>query len=172
MRLGFLIVLLALKGLAFSQSSEKSLIEIKKMVSEINTDSGYVVKTLENEQFMSHNTDGGGDLNGYYKNGKLVKIVERIGLSSCVNVSEFYLTEGKLIFVFTQGSEFLWVDSSATFNPTIQEIKMECRYYFKKDKLLKSILWGGTRCAGNAQEEWAKLYQNDCLRYIDLLNRK
>ena len=107
-------------------------------------------------------TDGGGQLTGYFKNGQLLKMVERIGLSSCVNTTEFYLQDNKLIFVYTQGKEFKYVDSLATFNSRIQTVTMECRFYFHNNKMIKSILTGSTRCGGQPSDSWAKNYLDTC----------
>ncbi|WP_018343677.1 hypothetical protein [Cytophaga aurantiaca] len=145
---------------------------IRKAVEQINADKSLTTKTLDNEQFLEQTTDRGGQLTGYFKNGILVKIVERIGLSSCVDINEYYIQDNKLIFVYAQGKEFKYIDSSATFNSSFQTVTMECRFYFQEDKLLKSVLSGSTRCEGKPSESWFKKYQDKYVRYVLLLTNE
>jgi hypothetical protein len=121
---------------------------------------------------MAQMTDGGGQVTGYFKNGQLVKMVEFIGLSSCVNITEYYVQDAKLIFAYTLGKEFLYVDSIATFNSSIQNLTMECRFYFKENKIIKSILKGQTRCSGKPIVDWTKDYLEETTRYRKLLTKK
>jgi hypothetical protein len=88
----FLTLTLLLFGLLiFAQTENNMLNKIRKAVEHINNDSGYAIKKLDNEEFLEHTTDNGGQLTGYFKNGQLVKIIEWIGLSSCVDITEYYL---------------------------------------------------------------------------------
>ena len=163
---------------SFSQADSSRINKIRKIVQQINKDTSdgnalYETITLNNGEFMTeYMTDGGGQLSGYFKNGHLVKMVERIGLSSCVNTTEFYLKDNKLIFTYIQGKEFKYVDSLATFNSSIQTVTMECRFYFYKDKMIKSILTGSTRCGGEPSDSWAKMCLNTCAEYIETFKEK
>ncbi len=141
-----IIVLLGLETSA--QSGINKINEIRKIVAQINNDSGYLIRKLENEEFLEQITDNGGDLTGYFKNGQLIKIVEWIGLSSCVNITEYYLQDNKLIFAFTKGSESPYIDSLETFDHSKLIKTMECRFYFDNNKTIKTILNGATRCGG------------------------
>jgi hypothetical protein len=156
---------------SFAQN-ETVITKIRNTVEQTNKDTGYTTKVLKNEQFLEHMTDGGGQLTGYFKKGQLVKIVEWIGLSSCINIIEYYFQGSKLIFAYAQGKEFQYVDSIGTFNSNKQSVTMECRFYFDHGEMAKSILKGATRCGGEPQNSWAKNYQSDCLRYINLLRKK
>lgn len=164
-----LIILFCLP--AFAQN-ETVISGIRKAVEQINKDTGYVSKMLENEEFLEHMPDGGGQLTGYYKKGKLVKMVEWIGLSSCINITEYYLRNNKLIFTYTRGKEFQYIDSTGTFNSEKQDITMECRFYFDNGQLVRSVLKGSTRCGGEPQKDQATIYQSDCLRYMHLFTKK
>ncbi|MEO7210541.1 MAG: hypothetical protein ABIY35_06330 [Chitinophagaceae bacterium] len=156
----------------FAQADSIVIKKIRKTVEQINKDCGYTIKILDNEEFMGQITDGGGQVTGYFKKGQLVKIDEFIGLSSCVNTTTYYLKDNKLIFVYTQGKEFQYVDSIATFNSSIQTVTMECRFYFENDKMIESIFKGATRCGGPPLDSWAKNYLDDTTRYIDLFTKK
>jgi hypothetical protein len=87
--------------LLFGQTNEK-VNSIRKTVELINKDTTYTKKILDNEQWMEHMTDGGGQLTGLLKNGHLVKIIEWVGLSSCISTSEFYLHNDSLVFVISK----------------------------------------------------------------------
>jgi len=167
----YTLTLLLFCTLTFAQT-DRAINKIRKAVEQINKDTGYTTKTLDNEQFLEHMTDGGGKLTGYFKNGKLVKIVEWVGFSFCVNISEYYLKDNKLIFAYTQGSQFSYVDSLAGFDYDKLALTMECRYYFENGKMIKSILNGSTMCSGKPSDSWAKQYQDECLRYLKLLKAK
>ena len=165
-----IIVLLTLQACA--QSGNNKINEIRKTVVQINNDSGYSIRKLENEEFLEQMTDNGGELTGYFKNGKLVKIIEWIGLSSCVNITEYYLQDNKLIFVFTKGSESPYIDSLETFDHSRLIKTMECRFYYNNNKLIKTILKGATRCGGQPNKDWAKDYLEILLHDKQLLEKK
>ncbi len=130
---------------ACSQAEDKVRL-IRFAVERINGDTSYLKKTLENEQFLEHMTDGGGALTGYFKNGKLVKLVERVGLSSCISIYEYYFENGQLIFVYRLEKVFPYDNESGLFDYTKQEVSMECRFYLVNGKLIRSKFSGEPRC--------------------------
>jgi len=146
--------------------------EIRKTVQQINNGTGYLIKKLESDEFLEEGTDNGAELVGYFKDGKLVKIKEWIGLSSCFNITEYYLQDGKLIFRYSKGSQAPYNDSTQTFDYDKSSITMECRFYFDKDKLIKSILKGSSRCSGEPGDSLAKIVLQECERYKKLLAKK
>lgn len=169
MRTLFTLTFLLFNLLAFSQENKTSIDNIRYAVEYINKDSGYSKKVLSNEEFLEHTTDGGGELTCYFKNGELVKIREWIGLSSCINITEYYLQTDKLIFAYTEGSEFAYNDSLESFDYKKPVRTMECRFYYENGKLIKSILKGESRCSGKPDQEWSKENLSDCSRYQKLL---
>jgi hypothetical protein len=169
----FLTLTLLLFGLLiFAQTENNMLNKIRKAVEHINNDSGYAIKKLDNEEFLEHTTDNGGQLTGYFKNGQLVKIIEWIGLSSCVDITEYYLQNNKLIFAYTKGSESPYIDSLQTFDHGTINETMECRFYFSNNKIVKTILKGSTRCSGQPTAGRAKNYLDECSRYTRLLKKR
>ncbi len=168
----FTIILSFFFGLTFGQTGSNKVKEIHNTVEQINRDTGYTTRTLDNEEFLDHMTDNGESVTGYFKNGQLVKIVEWIGLSSCINITEYYFKDDTLIFAYTQGKVFQYIDSTASFNYNVQNIVMECRFYFDNNKLIKSIFNGSTVCSGEPSDSWAKNYQSDCEEYIKLFRKK
>ena len=63
-------------SVAFGQAKEDKIIDIREKFQIINQDSLYKTKKLINEQFLEKMTDGGGELTGYLKEGKICKIIE------------------------------------------------------------------------------------------------
>jgi hypothetical protein len=164
------IILFSANGL-FAQS-DGNVKEIRDTVEQINKDTGYTTKTLDNMQFLEQMTDGGGQLTGYFKNGQLVKIVERVWLSSCVATYDYYLQNNLLIFIYGQENDFKFVDSAVAFNYDSLTLAMECRYYFNNDQLIKTEFKGTTRCSQQPSENDAKDLMAECKRYIVLLKDK
>jgi len=154
--------------LLFGQTENK-VEQIRKTVEHINRDTLYTIETLDNEQWMEHMTDGGGQLTGYFKNGQLVKIVERIGLSSCTSLYEYYLQDNVLLFVYGQEKVFAYEESTGSFDYTNQKTGMECRFYFDKSKLIQSKFTGQTRCSDPPSDTQAADLLADSKRYAALL---
>lgn len=154
----------------FGQSGDK-VEQIRKTVEQINSDTTYTTKTLDNEQFLECMIDGGGQLTGYFKNGQLVKFWVRVGLSSCVTNYEYYLQDNILIFVYGQEKVFAYVDSTGSFDYTTQTLGMECRFYFDNGKLMKSKFTGQTRCSNPPSDTQAPELLADSRRYLELLKK-
>ena len=166
------LTLLFFSLFAFAQTDKTDINKIRKIVEQINKDSAYTIKKLDNEEFLEQMTDEGGELTGYFKNGLLVKIIEWIGLSSCIDITEYYLQDNKLIFTYTKGSEYSYNDTLETFDRSKLNMTMECRFYFDNNKVIKKILKGSTRCGGQATVDLAKNYLDECSRYKKLLTKK
>jgi hypothetical protein len=166
----YIIVFLLSNLLVYSQKN--SIDNIRLAVEQINKDSGYSKKVLDGEAFLEEAPDGGAELTGYFKNGELVKIMEWIGLSSCIRITEYYLQSHHLIFTYTQEKDFAYSESLKTFDPQKQILKMECRFYFENDKMIKNIFKGESRCSGKPEVEWSKTYLQECYKYQKLLKNK
>ena len=50
------------------------ILAVDRLVQEIDVAKDDEVRTLENEEFLTRMTDGGGELKGFVKNGQLVKM--------------------------------------------------------------------------------------------------
>ena len=139
------------------------------LVQRVNAVKDYELRTLENEEFLAQMTDGGGELTGYVKGGELVKMVSWVGVSSCVFVTEYYFDHSKLVFVQEQGSEFAYVDSTASFDPAVQNVTMEARFYYRDKDAAPVALKGSTRWGGAPPKECAAVYPAEGARLKDLL---
>ncbi len=65
--------------------------QIKEQFKFINNQTDYVTFELNNEDFLDFSPDNGALLKGFYKNDKLFKVVESIGLSFAQITTEYYL---------------------------------------------------------------------------------
>ena len=172
-RMAFYTLTFLVFGLySFGQKDNDKINKIRNAVEQINNDSTYTIKKLDAEEFLEETTDNGGELSGYFKKGKLVKVVEWVGLSSCVIITEYYLQSDQLIFTYTQGRESPYIDSLQTFDNSKQTKTMECRFYFENHKVIKKIFKGSTRCGGAPTVEWAKENLEACSKYRKLFEKK
>lgn len=149
------------------------ILAVDRRVQQIDAAKDYEIRTLENEEFLERMTDGGGDLTGFVKNGQLVKIFMRVGVSSCVYITEYYFDRSKLVFVQEQGLEFAYVDSTASFDPEVQTVTMLNRYYFRNGACAPVSQTGTTRCGGNPPvKEIIWMYHDRAAGLKELLMRK
>lgn len=157
--------------LAHAQIDSAYIVTVVRLVHEIDAGKDFELRTLENEEFLAQMTDGGGELKGFVKNGQLVKMESWVGVSSCVYITAYYFDHGELIFIQEQGLEFAYVDSTGSFDPAVQNVTMEGRYYFRDGVGAPVDLKGFTRCGGAPTEERAAIHSAEGKRLKDLLMR-
>ena len=92
--------LTAVNSLLYSQTSMEIVDKIIEQIDKINQEKDFKKVTLRNEEFMENMTDGGGEMTGFYKNGIIYKVYQRIGVSYGIYLIEYYYEDNKLIFVF------------------------------------------------------------------------
>ncbi|PWB38388.1 MAG: hypothetical protein C3F02_03475 [Parcubacteria group bacterium] len=133
---------------------EKSVLVkgIQEKVRLINLEKSYQTKTLNNEKFLDHMTDGGAQLVGYFKDGKIYKIVERLGLSYGVKTYEYYFSNEQLVLVDEKEEDFPDTDNTGSLDYTKVELAFEGRYYFDGDKLIDKQITGQKRFFDNSTE--------------------
>src|SRR6187399_2214269 len=95
---------------SFAQTKDEQIKLIRKKFEIINKDSTLRKVVLENEDFLSNMTDGGGKLTGFYKDKEIKKIYEWIGLSNGISIKEFYFDKERLIFVYEKFDSFVFDD--------------------------------------------------------------
>ena len=137
----FLLAFLALTTLLFGQTAER-IAAVRKKVEAINIEKSYQIKKLDNDYFVNvknESTDGGQELSGYYKNGKLKKIVYRVGLSYGMKTFEYFFSNDELIFVFEKQDQFAEKKDQSDQVTGLDYTKLESvytgRFYFKNSKL-------------------------------------
>ena len=137
----FLLIFLTLTTLLFGQTAERIAV-VRKKVEAINTEKSYHIKKLDNDYFVNvknEAADGGQELSGYYKNGKLKKIVYRVGLSYGMKTLEYFFSDDELIFVFEKQSQFAAIKDQSNQAIGLDQTKFESiytgSYYFENAKL-------------------------------------
>lgn len=111
---------------------------IKRQVEMINTSKNYIVKKVPNDYFVdvkNEVTDNGQELEGYFKNKELKKIVHSVGLSSTIITTQFYFDKGNLIFVLKK--KYQTIDEKG--NLLKPKLTSESRFYFVNGKVINKI---------------------------------
>lgn len=121
---------------------------IQQKVKSIEADTNYWTSTFNNEAFLdtafiNQPGKGYGQLRGYFKYGKIYKIGETIGLKFLHQVAntEYYFSEGKLIYVYEKEYEKLdiLIDSADTGDLRINKPGFYAQYYFNNDKMIERV---------------------------------
>ena len=120
----------------FPQSKSDIIKGIKVEFKKINADKSLRKVTLENEEFLEHMTDGGGELTGYFMKGQIQKVSQWVSFSHGNETTEFYFKNGQLIFVYEKFDSFIFNPQKELLDRTKTETTFEGRYYFNNNKLL------------------------------------
>ena len=128
--------------LSFAQTKDEQIKLIRKKFEIVNRDTTLRKVTLENEEFLTNMTDGGGELAGFYKNKEIKKIYEWIGLSNGISIKEFYFENDQLIFVYEKFDSFVFDDKKNEFDLGKTKTVFEGRYYFNNEKLFSRSIKG------------------------------
>ena len=132
---------------------------IRKKVEVINNSKNYVIKKISNDYFVdikNEVTDNGQELEGYYRNKELKKIVHSIGLSNTMITTQFYFDKVNLIFVLRK--KFKTIDE----NGNLREPKLisESRFYFVNGNVINQNEKINQEEVSVIKQQ-AKIYQND-----------
>lgn len=134
---------------SYSQTHEQITYNIKLEFQRINSLNNLKQIELENEAFMKLLTDGGGSLIGYFEDEKLIKVIEKFGLSYGVVLTEFYLKDDQLIFVYQTEDHFGGMYDSLEnwigydYKKSLEN-QYQGRYYFHDGRKVK-VLQNGKR---------------------------
>jgi hypothetical protein len=132
-------------NISFAQNADK-IPAIRKTVEAINNDSGYQIRTRDNDYFAevkNEITDNGQELKGYYKNGRLKKMVYSLGLSVCMKTYEYYFLDNELIFVFEKEDDYPEKGDGLDYSRLLNAF--EARYYLDKGKVFETKVKGAQR---------------------------
>jgi len=136
---------------SFAQTKDEQIKLIRKKFEIVNRDTTLRKVTLENEEFLTNMTDGGGELTGFYKNKEIKKIYEWIGLSNGISIKEFYFDSGQLIFVYEKFDSFVFDDKKNEFDLSKTKTVFEGRYYFSNKKLFSESTKGDKSLAAQGE---------------------
>lgn len=141
-----LIILFIISNTDISgQSISEKYPKIIEQVNLINNDSIYEKVTLNNEEFLNHMTDGGGELVGYFKNGLIQKITATVGLSYGIVTYNYYFNDENLIYVYETRDGFIYNEDLNKFDYAKTERNFAGQYFFKNDKLIDLETLGHNR---------------------------
>lgn len=157
-------------SLVVGQTNAEKIKEIRGKFEKINQDNTYELKTLENEQFLDHIPDGGGSLTGYFKDNKVYKIVERIGVSYCVRTFEYYYWDERLILVYEKELDFKMNDGKG-FDYDNQTLVFEGHYYFVNGNLIETSITGKKAIEYDEEENKEKALLAAAKRNVDALKK-
>jgi hypothetical protein len=147
----FLLYFVFLFSSCYGQDSAKLVKKIRAQVKDINEYSPYVVDTRDNEQLGLPATDGGLEVKYYQQavvegaavHGEIRKITVWVGLSYVNNITDYYLHNNKLIFVYQKQMQFPEDSTGLRHDTTV--LGFEGRYYFSEGKLLYANEKGNKR---------------------------
>lgn len=135
----------------------------------IEQDKNYKTKILANEEFMKDMTDGGGELTGYFKDGKIDKIEERIVLSYGVIIYKYYFEDEKLIYIYNKEEYFPYIEETGGFDYNNLENGFEGNYYYDDSGLIKEDIIGQQRFGGMREVSY---FIESARQNIELLKTK
>jgi hypothetical protein len=119
----------------------------------INSQSDYEVFEVDGEDYLEFTPDNGALLKGFYKNGKLFKIVETTGLSYAMIMDEYYLWDDKLFFVYHREETYIErYDASGNFlelDYSALDLKHEARTYVNDGDVIKVLEKGKSVMSGD-----------------------
>jgi len=156
-----------------NNAQELSLLikKIQEKIQLIDLEKSYQLKTLNNEKFFGQMTDGGGQLIGYFKDGKIYKIIERLGLSYGVKTYEYYFFNGQLISVNEKEEDFPDINNTGTLDYTKVEMAFQGYYYFDNEKLINSKTTGQKRFSENDKTDIEAFLLKIAKENVDLLTK-
>ena len=132
---------------------------IRKKVEVINNSKNYVIKKISNDYFVdikNEVTDNGQELEGYYRNKELKKIVHSTGLSNIINTTQFYFDKHNLIFVLRK--KFKTIDENGNLRKP--KLTSESRFYFVNGNVINQNEKINQEEVSVIKQQ-AKIYQND-----------
>ena len=156
---------------SFAQTKNEQIKLIRKKFEIVNRDTTLRKVNLENEEFLTNMTDGGGELTGFYKNKEIKKIYEWIGLSNGISIKEFYFESGQLIFVYEKFDSFVFDDKKEEFDLDKIKTIFEGRYYFSNKKLFSESTKGNKSLAAQDKSTGKGLLKS-ADNNMRLLNKK
>ena len=171
MKYSLLVSLLITVFQVHAQTTADKKTAIGHDVAAINTTKDYKKVILQNEEFLGDMTDGGGELTGYFKNQKIEKITEWIGVSNGVYSTEFYFKNEQLIFVYRKFSVYEYNYAKNEFDWNKKNLAFEGRYYFVNSRAIDKIEKELQKTANSGEIAPAELLE-DAKESLEMLYKK
>jgi hypothetical protein len=135
-----LVCLLLLNGSINAQQTPFSAAKWLDLAKKIDQHKGLSIVQLENEQFLEHALDGGGELTGYFHDGDLRKIHCELGYSYGIDEKTFYLDHGEVVFVRHISRRFAVDPTTGEVRHDSLEAPLTGSYYLAGGKLLHYVI--------------------------------
>jgi len=151
------------------QTKEDEIRQIRISYLKINNDHSLKTIVLNNDDFLPDEApDGGCSLTGYYKNDTLYKMSAWIGLSYCVRQYDYYVNNGRPVFVFETEKDFP-ANADGTLVYTKLTHSFEGRYYLNGQKVIDIKLKGEKRMDQKPTAAYVKGLLTEAVAYEKLL---
>jgi hypothetical protein len=131
-----------------AQNKADTINLIHQKVTSIELETNFWISTIHSEAFLDTGFirqagQGYGQLTGYFKYGKIYKISEAIGIKLLHQTAntEYYFSEGKLIYVYEEEHEGpdILIDTAGTVEHAIESPAFIAKYYFNNDKMISRV---------------------------------
>jgi hypothetical protein len=127
---------------------------------------------MENEEFLDHMTDGGGELIGFYDLTRSVrKIKVTVFFSYGVQEFVFYLKEETPIFIDDTFRQFAWNDETNTHDYNRFDGGFHGTYIFRDGHLIDHISLGHNRFEDD-QIDIEETFKSECESYLEKIKKR
>ncbi len=144
----------------FAQTVHKEIRQIRKHFKWINQQKNFEIVELNNEDYVNNVPDNGAQLKGYFLGDSLYKVVDWIGTSSAIMTAEYYLWNGKLIFVYYVEKQYQPLKDAQGeiigLNYNAAQVNYQSLHYFADGKQIKKIEKGNAVLNLNSPEDFLK----------------
>ncbi len=147
-----------------AQNIKQDINEIRSQFKWINNQKDFQKTYFENDEFTDQIPSEGCQLDVFYKDTSIYKIIQMDAVSNAVFTTEYYLKNNKLIFVFRKEECFIFPvenDSITKFKTQYEE-----RVYYKDKKIIRHLEKGSSLLNENID------YQKQFEEYKHLINTK
>ncbi len=159
----FIIVFFIITNIQ-AQDIKQDIQEIRDQFKWVNQQKDFKTIVLENQEFTDDVPSEGCGLTAFYKNGKFYKIIQEDMVSNASYVTEYYLKNGKLIFVYKKENQYIMPDDEQGDIKT--KVTYEERVYYKNEKIIRHLEKG--KSVSNKKQNYQDLYKS----YLPLLNTR
>ncbi|RYY87035.1 MAG: hypothetical protein EOO15_12995 [Chitinophagaceae bacterium] len=122
-----------------AQKTELLLSAVRQEYNRIQLLRDLRVVSLDAEEFLAANPDNGASLKGYFRGDTLLKIVEWIGLSDRVRQTEYFIQNGKLLFVYACENRYALQPDGQSIDHSRLEAGTCSRSYYDHGRLFQQV---------------------------------
>lgn len=146
--------------------------EVQAMKMKIDLNDSLKSVKMENEEFLDHMTDGGGELIGFYDStGTIRKIKVTVFISYGVQEHVFYLNEETPILIDDTFQQFAWNEETSTFDYDRFDGGFHGTYIFQDGHLIDQISLGHNRFEDD-QIDIEETFKSECESYLESIRTR